>query len=170
MGYDDAVLDLMDDIDTFDEDWYAGFDDATEIVSWLDEHEDFRIKIEDMSGEDFPKILDRLNEKIENAKEADEPTIFIDEKQALQESEEIDLSPEPDPFTIKFEKPDIEKQRILLQEELDIARKELEEFEEEQPEEGEEEDQAEDFGEEEEKSVIESIKSIGKSIRKFIGI
>ena len=164
MTYEDAIFDWMDDIDTFTDEWYAGFNDATEIIDWIDKNEDFRIKIEDMAGDEIGAILDRFNEKIENAKEATEPTIFIGTEvpqKEIDKQEDIDLTPEPEP--IFFEEPEVNKQILLLQEELAIAREELadlEELEEEIEEEIEEE-------EIEEKSISESIKSIGRSIRNF---
>ncbi len=173
MTYEDAIFDWMDDIDTFNDDFYAGFNDGTEVIAWLDKHEDFRIPIADMAGDEIVNIIDRFNEKIEEAKDVDEPTIFIDEKRAIQESEEIDLTPEPDPFTVKFEEPTVDKQILLLQEELEIAREELREIELEEIEEEiddlEEEIDEEIIEQNKEKSITESIKSIGSSIRKFLG-
>ena len=178
MTYEDAIFDWIDDTDEdqYTDDFYAGFNDATEIIDWIDEHEDFRIKIADMAGDELPNILDRFNELIENAKEADEPTIFIGTEvpqKEIDEQEEIDLTPDEDIF---FEKPSIQKQVLLLQDELEITRKELEELEEEEQEEKEEEfeeeieeELIENIIEEEKPSITESIKSIGSSIRKFLG-
>ena len=165
MTYEDAIFDWMDDIPEFDDNFYAGFEDGTEIVAWLDKNEDFRIKIEDMAGDEIGAILDRFNEKIENAKEATEPTIFIGTEvpqKEIDKQEEIDLTPEPE--SVIFEEPEVNKQILLLQEELAIAREELQDLEE--LEEEEEEELEEEI---EEKSITESIKSIGSSIRKFLG-
>ncbi len=167
MTYEDAVLDWMDNQPEYNDDFYAGFNDGTELMDWIDKHEDFRIKLADMAGNEIGNILDRFNEKIEEAKEADEPTIFIGTEvpqKEIDRQEEIDLTPEPE--SVIFEEPEVNKQILLLQEELQIARKELEELEEDQ-EEGEEDE--EEFEEEEEKSITESIKSIGSSIKKFLG-
>ena len=160
MTYEDLIFDWIEDNDKFDEDWYAGFNDGTEIITWLDEHEDFRIPITDMVGDEIGNILDRFNEKIEEAKEADEPTIFLGTEvpqKEIDKQEEIDLEPEPDPFTIAFQEPDIEKQKLLLQEEIRLAREELEELEF-------EEDFEEQFEMEEEEEI-----GIIKRIRNFFG-
>ena len=129
LTYEDAIFDWMDDIPEFDDDFYAGFEDGTEVIEWLDKNEDFRIKIEDMAGDEIGNILDRFNEKIEEAKDRDEPTIFIrteDQDRFKQESEEIDLTPDESIF---FEKPAIKKQIEILQNELEITRKELQDLE-----------------------------------------
>ena len=157
MTYEDAIFDWMDDIPEFDDNFYAGFEDGTEIVAWLDKNEDFRIKIEDMAGDEIGAILDRFNEKIENAKEATEPTIFIGTEvpqKEIDKQEDIDLTPEPEP--IFFEEPEVNKQILLLQEELAIAREELADLE--------------DLEQEIEEQDIEvEEKSIIKRIRNFFG-
>ena len=179
MTYEDAIFDWMDDIPEFNDSFYAGFEDGTKIIEWLDKHEDFRIPIADMAGDEIGAILDRFNKRIEEAKEVDEPTIFLGTEipqKEIDKQEEIDLTPESDPFTVKFEEPTVNKQILLLQEEIKLAREELEELEEEEREEKEEEFEEEieeelikEIVKEEEPSTIESIKSIGSSIRKFLG-
>ena len=172
MTYEDAIFDWLDDQPEYDEDFYAGFNDATEIIEYIDKHEDFRIKLEDMAGDEIGNILDRFNEKIEEAKEADEPTIFLGTEipqKEIDKQEEIDLEPEADPFTVAFQQPDIEKQKLLLQEEIRLTRIELEELEE-----LEEEEKKEEFEEEFEEELIEEIvneekPSIIKRIRNFFG-
>ena len=169
MTYEDAIFDWLDDQPEYDEDFYAGFNDATEVVEYTDKHEDFRIKIEDMAGDEIGNILDRFNELIENAKESDEPTIFIGTEipqKEIDKEEEIDLTPEPDPFTVTFQEPDIEKQKLLLQEEIRLAREELEELELEEIEE-----EIEELEEEIEEEIIEKNKppSIFKRVRNFFG-
>ena len=154
MTYEDAIFDWIDDTDEdqYTDDFYAGFNDATEIIDWIDEHEDFRIKIADMAGDELPNILDRFNELIENAKEADEPTIFIGTEipqKEIDKQEDIDLTPE----TIKFEEPEVNKQILLLQEELVIAREELADLEELE----EEEEEIEEEHEEEEESLTKRL-------------
>ncbi len=161
MTYEDLIFDWIEDNDEFDQDWYAGFNDGTEIITYLDEHEDFRIPISDMVGDEIGNILDRFNEKIEEAKEADEPTIFIGTEVPQKEidaQEEIDLEPEVKP--IFFEEPEVDKQILLLQEELAIAREELQELEF-------EEDFEEQFEMEEEEDKIPV--SLFKRVKNFFG-